>query len=47
MVNYILLYKDEETQTSYFYNMDDENVYSDQQKADGRIYKKTAGCGAS
>lgn len=46
MVNYILLCKDETSQISYFFNMDDEAVYSDQKKADNHVYKKTAKYGA-
>lgn len=40
MVNYTLLYKDEETQISYFYNMDDGLVYSDMKKQNNLVYKR-------
>lgn len=46
MVNYTLLYKDEETQVSYYYNLDDHAVYTDQRPADTKQISKFSFAGA-
>lgn len=46
MVNYILLYKEETSQLSYFYNMDDGMVYLDKKKKDTDLIRRMSGCGA-
>lgn len=46
MINYTMIFKDEETQVSYFYNLDDNTVYTDYKPVNRKSIKKRAYLGA-